>query len=681
MVEARRGDVVDDFFGTPVADPYRWMEDPDDPETRAWSETQSHAAEEYLTALPARGVIHQRLTRLWDYPKQSAPAMHGGRSFFFRNDGLQNQSVLYWQERGASEPTVLLDPNTLSADGTAALSAIAFSHDGAWLAYGVSQSGSDWQEIRVRAVETGADGIDLLRWCKFSSIAWKRDGSGFFYNRFPEPGTVPAEDEYRFNRVCWHERGTDQAADTIVFAQTEITDLRFAPLTTEDGDYLLLYGSVGTETKNRLYYRAMESDGPFIRLLDEADANYTPIEMIGNVLYLKTDRDAPRGRIIAIDLTTPDRDHWREIVPESDDTIAFAAMLGRRFVVGTMHDAHHRLRVSALDGAFEREIALPTLGSIVELEGNRDDAQIFFSFTSFLHPTTVYGCDLTTGIVTQLHAPTVALDASAYETVQVFSPSKDGTRIPMFLTYKRGLVLDGTNPTLLYGYGGFDISLTPSFAVSRLPWLEAGGVYALANLRGGGEYGDAWHEAGKRERKQNVFDDFIAAAEWLIASGYTRTARLAIDGRSNGGLLVAACMLQRPDLFGTVICEVPVTDMLRFQRFTAGRYWTVEYGDAEVAEEDFRFLLAYSPLHNVRPTAYPPTLVATADSDDRVVPSHAKKFTATLQAAQRGDAPIILRLDLKAGHGQGKPTAKVIDEQADILAFLFDQFGMTLPSA
>ncbi len=680
MTEARRGDVVDDFFGTAVADPYRWLEDSDDPETVAWGEAQSRAAASYLGALPARAALHRRLTALWDYPRQSAPMRHGDRYYFFKNDGLRNQSVLYASDDPQRDLVVILDPNGLSADGTVALVNAAFSHDGAYLAYGTSQSGSDWQEIRVRDTASGEDGDDLLEWCKFSTVAWKCDGSGFFYNRFPEPGTVPPNEEYAHNRVYWHARGTAQANDPLVYERPDEKDLRFAPIITEDGAYLLLHGAVGTETKNRLYYRPVDGDGPFVRLLDDADANYTPIEMIGSILYLKTDRDAPRGRIIAIDLHHPERADWREIVPEGEDTLAFAAMVGGKLALVPMHDASHRLRIYALDGTLVRDVPLPRLGSIVELSGRRDDPELFFAFTSFLHPTTLYRYDIATGDLAPHFAPTTPFDPASYETTQVFYPSRDGTRVPMFLTHKRGLARDGSNPTLLYGYGGFDISMTPGFSVTCLPWLEAGGVYAVANLRGGGEYGDAWHEAGKRERKQNVFDDFIAAGEWLIANGYTRSSCLAINGRSNGGLLVAACLVQRPELFGAVVCEVPVTDMLRFQKFTAGRYWTVEYGDAETSEENFRFLSAYSPLHNIRVGfAYPSTLVATADSDDRVVPAHAKKFTAALQASHSGDAPILLRLELKAGHGQGKPTRKLIDEYADILAFLFDTFGMPTP--
>ena len=680
MIEARKGGVVDDFFGTPVADPYRWLENPDDPETVAWSEAQAERAEAYLRALPERAAIHARLTALWDFPKYSAPQPKGGRRFFTKNDGLQNQAVLYGQDAPDTAPFVLIDPNTLSADGTVALTNLAYDHDGARLAYATSQSGSDWQEIRVRDVATRADGPDRLMRCKFTNIAWTRDGTGFYYSRYPEPGTVPPEDENAYVRVYWHACGTPQAADALVFACPQEKELRFAPITTEEGRYLLLSGVVGTETKNRLYYRPIGSEGDFVRLVDAADANYTPIEIVGDLLYLRTDLDAPRGRVIAVDLAHPGRERWREIVPEQDDVLDVAAMLNGHLALLYLRDARHRLALHAPDGTFRREIALPTLGSVVELTGERDGPETYLTFTSFLYPPTVFRYDWDADRLAPLHEPAVPFDAAGYETTQVFYPSKDGTNIPMFLTHKKGLALDGANPTLLYGYGGFNISLTPSFAVSRLAWLESGGVFALANLRGGGEYGEEWHAAGKREKKQHVFDDFIAAGEWLIASGYTNPSRLAIMGGSNGGLLVAACLLQRPDLYGAVLCLVPVTDMLRFQRFTAGRYWTVEYGDATAREEDFRFLHAYSPLHNVKPdVAYPPTLVATADTDDRVVPAHAKKFTAALQAAQAGDAPILLRLDRKAGHGMGKPTAKVIDEQADLYAFLWHTFGMAPP--
>lgn len=698
MSVARRDDTAEDYYGTQVADPYRYMENPDDPATRAWSEAQAAAARDFLQALPGRDALLNRLTTLYDYAKYSAPRHKGDRYFFSKNDGLQNQAVLYYQDSltGPSAPAIVLDPNTLSTDGTAALSTVAYSDDGTLLAYGVSQSGSDWQEIRMRDVAVGRDFPETLAWCKFTSIAWlprtaepeaATVDAGFFYNRLPEPGTVPAGDEALYSRVCWHILGTPQEHDVLVYERPDAKELRFSPNATDDGQYLILYVSHGTATQNRVYYRKLDDTeregGPseFVRLLDSEDANYRPIDNDGHIFYFRTDLNAPKGRIIAVDLTQPARDNWREVVPESTDVMDFVATVHGELVVGYLHDAHHRLVRYTKTGEMIGEIALPALGTVTELRAERDDAEMFLAFTTFLSPTVAYRFDFATGTLAPLFAPQVDFPLTEYETTQVFYESKDGTRVPMFLTHKQGLALDGTNPTLLYAYGGFDISVTPTFASTRLPWLEAGGVYAVANLRGGGEYGEDWHAAGKRERKQNVFDDFIAAAEWLIAHRYTNPQRLAIEGRSNGGLLTAACLLQRPDLFGAVHCGVPVTDMLRFQRFTAGRFWTVEYGDAEAAEADFRFLLAYSPVHTVREGgAYPATLITTADTDDRVVPMHGKKFAAALQHAQSGANPILLRIETKAGHGAGKPTAKVLEEQADIYAFLFDRLGMVPPT-
>ncbi len=691
---ARRDDTADDYYGTRVADPYRYMEDPHDPATRAWTEAQSAEAEAYLRALPGRDDLLARLTALYDFPKEGAPWRRGERYFQYRNTGLQNQAVLYLREGLDATPTLVLDPNILSEDGTAAVTTTAVSDDGMLLAYGVSQSGSDWQEIRVRQVSAGRDFPEVLRWCKFSRVAWiPRTGAaeaadvdaGFFYNRPAAPDHEPTAEEATQSRVYWHTLGTPAAEDTLVFAQPDDLDLRFAPTVTDDGRYLLLYGQRGTDPQNRLYYRELDgterTGGPseFVRLLDEEDADYTAIDSDGPLLYLRTDRDAPRGRIVAIDLREPGPEHWREIVPQGPDTIDFVHAANGEFVVGYLHDAYHRLVRHAKTGESLGEIALPTLGTVSQPTGERDDAEMFVAFTSFLYPTTVFRYDFATETLAVFAQPQIAFPIDEYETTQVFYPSKDGTRVPMFLTHRRGLALDGTAPTLLYAYGGFNISMTPGFASARLSWLEAGGVYAVANLRGGGEYGEEWHAAGKRERKQDVFDDFIAAAEWLVAHKYTSPRRLAIQGGSNGGLLVAACLLQRPDLYGAVHSAVPVTDMLRYQRFTAGRFWTVEYGDADASAEDFRFLHAYSPAHNVREgVAYPATLVTTADTDDRVVPMHAKKFAAALQRAQAGDAPITLRIETKAGHGAGKPTAKVLEEQADIYAFLFAHLGVVM---
>ncbi len=580
------------------------------------------------------------------------------------------------QERLDGEARVVIDPNALSTDGTIALTNQAFSKDGKFLAYGLSRGGSDWQEVKIRNLDTGQDYAETLQWCKFTGIAWTHDHNGFYYTRFPEPGSVAKQDENNFNRVYYHRLGTPQAQDPLVYERPDFKELGFAPIVTEDGKYLVLFVYHGTDPKNRLYYREVSSTGPFIKLLEEGDASYTPIDNDGAVFYFQTDLNAPRGRIIAIDLDRPERANWKELIPQQPDVLSFVAMVNDQFVAAYMHDAHHVLKVRDRAGKFVRDIALPTIGSISGLSGKRQDTEMFVQFTSFLFPPSTFRYDFKTSQMAIFREAGIKFDAAPYETQQIFYSSKDGARVPMFITHKKGLAHNGDLPTLLYGYGGFNVSLTPYFSVSSLVWLENGGVLAIPNLRGGGEYGEDWHQAGILERKQNVFDDFIAAAEWLIANGYTNDKKIAINGGSNGGLLVAACLIQRPDLFGAAICQVPVIDMLRYHKFTVGRYWVSDYGDAD-KPEDFKFLYAYSPLHNVRPgVAYPPTLITTADTDDRVVPAHAKKFAATLQAAQAGDNPILIRIETKAGHGGGKPTTKQIEEAGDIYAFLFKIFGM-----
>ncbi len=675
---ARRDDTVDNYHGTLVADPYRWLEDPAAPDTLAWVEAQNAITEDYLAKIPARAALRDRMTALWDYPKYSVPSHKGKYYFYSKNDGLQNQSVLYRQESLQGPSNLMIDPNILSEDGTTALVTQSFSKDGELLVYGLSRHGSDLQELHIRQVESGVEYVEVIHWGRFPSVAWKRDKSGFFYNRLPEPGSVPPEDQSNYSQVYWHTLDTPQREDRLVFERPDFKELSFSPFMSDDEEYLMLYVWNGTDPKNRFYYREAESDGPFIRLLDDADASFNFIGNDGPIFYFQTTLDAPRKRIIAIDSGHPQRENWREVMPQQDDAIEFALMVNHQFVITYLHDAHHEIKIYGIDGRYERDIPLPAPGSIVEVAGEYDQTELFFSFTSFLYPSTIYRYDFTGSALTLYHAPKLDFDASCYETKQVFYSSKDGTRIPMFLTHKKGLKLDGSNPTLLSGYGGFDVSLTPSFSVPALVWLEHGGLYAVANLRGGGEYGEAWHLAGTLERKQNVFDDFIAAAEWLIANKYARSSRLAIQGGSNGGLLVAACMVQRPDLFGAVICQVPVIDMLRYHKFTVGRYWVTDYGNAEANPEHFKFMYAYSPLHNVKAgVAYPASLILAADTDDRVVPAHAKKFAATLQAAHAGDNPILLRIEMKAGHGFGKPTTKLIEERSDIWAFLFERFGMS----
>ena len=673
---ARKSDVVDDYHGTKVADPYRWLEDPDSPESRSWIEAENRLTNAYLADIPARGRIRDRLTKLWNYPKFGAPFRKAGRYFFFKNDGLQNQSVLYKQASLSANPETLLDPNLLSEDGTVALSSLAVSDDGRLLAYGTAASGSDWEEFRVRDVATGQDRPDHLKWIKFSGASWTKDGAGFFYSRYPEPTEKALTDVNRFQKLYYHRLGTDQAEDVLVYERPDQPDWGMNAEVTDDGRYAILNVWLGTDRRNRVYYRDLKSakrptvKGDVVRLLDDFDASYAFVGSDGSVFYFLTDLDAPRKRVIAIDTRHPERGRWREVIPQGPDVLEGVQIIHDTFVANSMHDASSRLRLFGLDGRPLKELTLPTLGSVGAISGERKDDEMFYAFTSFLYPTTIFRYDFKTGATSVFKAPTIDFDPSGYETKQVFYASKDGTRVPMFITHKKGLALDGSNPTLLYGYGGFNISLTPSFSVSNLVWLERGGVYAVPNLRGGGEYGEEWHQAGMLDRKQNVFDDFIAAAEYLIAQRYTSTPKLAIAGGSNGGLLIGAVLNQRPDLFGAALPAVGVMDMLRFHKFTIGWAWVTEYGSADSVAQ-FPYLYKYSPLHNIHPgTKYPATLVTTADHDDRVVPGHSFKFTATLQAAQAGPAPVLIEIETKAGHGAGKPTSKIIEEQADRMAFL-----------
>ncbi len=676
---APKGDVVDDYHGTPVADPYRWLEDPDADDTVAWVEIQNRITRRFVQT-PDRPKILRRLTELYDFPRYSMPYTEGGRTFYSKNDGLQNQPVLYVQDSAGSEPRVVLDPNTWSADGTVALASWEPSRDGRKLAYARSAGGSDQQEIRVRDVDAGQDLPEALRWCKFSSIAWHPDNSGFFYNRYPDPKTVAEQDRNSFNRVYWHALGTPQGADQLVYERPDAKLLSFYPYVTEDGRYLVLLVHKGTDPKNRVYYRPLDSSGDFVRLLDSADASYSLIENIGTTFYFLTDLDAPRKRIVAIDIDKPGRESWREVVAHSDDSgdvIDFVTMVNNRFVLGRMRDVQHVLQIVDLNGELVEQVPLPGIGSVFGVSGKREDFCFYFLYTSYLTPPTIFRYDFETGSTTMFRKPELKFDPDAFVTRQVFFESADGTRVPMFITHRKGIERHGHNPTLLYGYGGFNISLTPYFSFARLMWVEQGGIYAVANLRGGGEYGEQWHQAGVLDRKQNAFDDFIAAAEYLIARGYTSTKKLAVMGGSNGGLLTAACMLQRPDLFGAVVSAVPVIDMLRYHTFTVGKFWVSDYGNAEETKEHFRFLYAYSPLHNVKHgVAHPPTLITTADTDDRVVPAHGKKFAATLQEKDAGKNPILLRVETRAGHGRGKPTSKKLEEKADIYAFLFKVLEM-----
>ena len=683
----RKGDVVDDHHGTKVPDPYRWLEDVDADETRAWVEAQNRVTFAYLEQIPQREAIRRRLTELWNYPKYGSPFQKGGRYFFFKNSGLQNQSVLYMQDSLTGEPAVLLDPNTLSADGTVALSTLALSDDGRLLVYGTSGSGSDWQEFRVRDVATRSNHVDHLKWIKFSGAAWTHDGAGFFYSRYPEPaaGGDALLAMNRDQKVYYHRIGTAQSADRLIYERPDHPDWGFSGDVSADGRYVVYSVWLGTDRRNRVYYQDLGDpkrpriEAPVVRLLDDFDAAYEFVGNDGPVFYFSTDQSAPRKRVIAVDTRRPDRAAWREVIPQGADVLEGIQIVSNTFVARYLHDAHSQLQLFALDGTPRGDVPLPTLGSIVQVSGERRDTEMFYAFTSFLYPTTIFRHDFTTGRSSVFKAPEIAFDPSGYETVQVFYESRDGTRIPLFLTSKRGLPRDGGNPTYLYGYGGFNVNLTPGFSIGVLAWLELGGVYAQPILRGGAEYGEEWHQAGMLDRKQNVFDDFIAAAEYLIRERYTSPAKLAIGGGSNGGLLVGAVMNQRPELFAAAIPAVGVMDMLRFHKFTIGWAWVTEYGSADSAAH-FPFLYRYSPLHNLRPgTRYPATLVTTADHDDRVVPGHSFKYAAALQAVQAGPAPVLIRIETKAGHGAGKPTAKIIEEQTDRWAFLVRALGMMQP--
>jgi prolyl oligopeptidase len=671
---ARQSDVADDYHGVRVADPYRWLEDPDSPETIAWVEAQNALTRAGLDSDRRQDLVKQ-LTKLYDFPRTSVPTRRGRYYFFTHNTGLQDQPVLYVQDDGDGSRRILIDPNAMNVDGPLALTALAVNEDGTLAAYGLSKSGSDRQEIFIRNVADGSDLRDRLRWVKFASIAWVKDGSGFYYTRFPEPGSVAAGDENYFNTVYYHRIGDEQALDRLIFEKPDERETVFGVEVSHDDRWAVITAFRGSSDRSEVYAidRQAAIDRP-VPLLTGFSAAYSFIESSGDRLLFRTDAGAPRGRIIAI---APLQSHEPpvELVPESSDKLSSAAVIHQTLVAGYMHNASDTLRLFTLNGEPAGHVALPSIGSLTGISGRPDDTEMFFGFTSFVHPPANYRFDFTTRELAPFGQRHLGFDSDQYETQQVWYPSKDGTPVSMFLVFRKGLARDGHRPVLLTGYGGFNISLTPAFDPSNFVLLEKGGIYAVPNLRGGGEYGEAWHEAGMFERKQNVFDDFIAAAEWLIASGYSNPKRIAIEGGSNGGLLTAAVMVQRPDLFGAVVCRVPVADMLRYHRFTVGRFWISEYGSADDAAQ-FPFLYRYSPLHNVVDgTAYPPILITTADTDDRVAPGMAKKFAARLQAAGHG-GPVLIRVETKAGHGAGKPLSKTIEEDADILAFVFGSLGV-----
>ncbi len=683
--ETRMSDHVDVYHGVKVPDPYRWLEDDvrTSQDVAEWVKAQNEVTFKYLKAIPARPLIEKRLTQLWNYEKYGSPFKRGGRYYYFKNDGLQNQYVLYRLESLDAEPKVLIDPNTWSKDGTVALAGTAFSDDGKYLAYGIQDAGSDWRTWRVMDIETQEVLDEELKWIKFSGASWTRDSKGFFYGRYPEPEEGAAFQNLNVNqKVYYHRVGTPQSEDVLVYERPDHPDWGFSTDVSEDGRWLVITVWKGTDDKYQVYYKDLaEPYGMPIQLIGNFDQDCTFVGNEGTLFYFKTDLKAPKKRVIAIDVKHPEPEHWKEILPETKNVLTDVGLVGNLFIAHYLQDAKTQIRIHETNGEFVREVEFPTLGTASGFDGRRSDTETFYSFSSFATPPSIYRYDLITGKSTLLRQAKVDFNPEGYEVKQVFYQSKDGTKVPMFLAYKKGIKLDGNNATLLYGYGGFNIPMTPSFSISRLLWMEMGGVFAMANLRGGGEYGEEWHRAGTKLNKQNVFDDFIAAAEWLIDNGYTNRKKLAIQGGSNGGLLVGAVMTQRPDLIGVALPAVGVMDMLRFHKFTAGRFWVDDYGSSDDPEE-FEALQKYSPYHNLKPGVdYPATLVTTADTDDRVVPGHSFKFAAQLQKSHTGETPVLIRIETRAGHGAGKPTSKIIEEISDMWAFAVKNLDMKLPAS
>ena len=665
---------VDEYFGVKVSDPYRWLENDTSAQTAAWVEAENKVTNTYLQKIPFRGKLLKRLTELSSYEKVGAPSKHHGKWYFSRNDGLQNQYVIYVKDQLDGEARVFLDPNKLSSDGTVALKSLSFSHNGRWAAYAISRSGSDWQEFFVIDLMTGELTDDHIEWAKFSRAAWQ--GDGFYYSAYDRP--TDGKEFSNVNaghKIYYHKMGTPQSQD-VLFYQNPTQPMRFYEVdVNEDETIIYLYES-GAGAGNNLFVRDLrQKDSQFIQLTDNMDYQYNPIYNEGDKIYLYTNYGAPKGRIMTADIRKPGINDWLELIPEQKNMLSFANVINRQLILTYNQDASDHAFIYDLDGKLRHEVKLPMVGS-VDFTGNEKQPECFYTFASFTMPGTIYRYDMDKNESILYAQPNVKFKQQDYESQQIFFESKDGTRVPMFITYKKGLKRNGKNPVYLYGYGGFNIALGPGFSATRIPFLEKGGIYAQVNLRGGSEYGEAWHLAGTKMQKQNVFDDFISAAEYLIREGYTSKQKLAIVGGSNGGLLVGACMTQRPDLFKVAIPQVGVMDMLRYHKFTIGWNWASDYGTSDDSKEMFEYLKGYSPLHNLKPgISYPATLVTTADHDDRVVPAHSFKFAATLQECHKGPNPVLIRIDTKAGHGGGKPLAKVLEEQADIYSFILYNMG------
>lgn len=673
--KAEKDGTVDEYFGEKVADPYRWLENDTSAQTAAWVEAENQVTNAYLQKIPFREKLLKRLTELANYEKLSAPRKRHGKWYFYKNDGLQNQYVLYVMDELGGEPRVFLDPNKLSEDGTVALKGTYFSHDGQWMAYAISRSGSDWQEFYVIDLKTGELTSDHIEWAKFSGAAWK--GDGFYYSSYDRP--TEGKEFSNVNegmKIYYHKMGTPQSED-VLFYQNPTQPKRFYEVITNEEETLMYLYEAGAGAGDNLFVRDLrQPESQFIQMTSNMDYLYTPIYDEGGKIYLSTNYGAAKGRIMVADIQQPGIDSWQELIPEQENVLSDASVINRQLILTYQKDASDHAYLYGLDGKLRNEIKLPSVGS-VGFTGDEKEPECFYTFTSFTVPGTIYSYDMAKNESKLYSSPKVNFRLGDYTSEQVFFHSKDGTRIPMFLTYKKGLKRNGKNPVYLYGYGGFNIALTPSFSANRIPFLENGGIYAQVTLRGGSEYGEEWHLAGTKMQKQNVFDDFIGAAEWLISEGYTSKDYLAIVGGSNGGLLVGACMTQRPELYRVAIPQVGVMDMLRYHKFTIGWNWASDYGTSEDSKEMFEYLRGYSPLHNLKPgTAYPATLVTTADHDDRVVPAHSFKFAATLQECHQGNNPVLIRIDTKAGHGGGKPLAKILEEQADIYGFILYNIGV-----
>jgi prolyl oligopeptidase len=676
--EARATDHVDTLHGVEVADPYRWMEDLDSEELATWVKAQSELAFDYLRNIPEWQGIRDRVEELWNYEKISAPSRKANRYFFRRNDGLQNQSVTYWQDGLDGEPKILFDPNTWSEDGTVALKTSRVSEDGKYVAYGISKSGSDLVEFRGREIASGEILEDHIQHVKFSSPSWDAASQGFYYGRYPEGDLADAN---KGQKLYYHRVGTPQSEDFVVYERPEEPDQRFSGGETDDGQYFLLYVSGQKRSANQLYIKDLKTEGAeYIPLFEKFDARYWYLAHEGTRVWIQTDFEAPNMRVVSFDISDPSPERWTEIIPEKPEALRGISVLNNQLVARYLKDAYSQVKIYDLEGKHVRDVDLPGIGTVYGFNGKREDTKTFITYTSYTTPADIYEYDMVSGERTLWRRPDVKFDPDRYTTNQVFFESKDGTKVPMFLTHRKDLTLDGSNPAYMYGYGGFNSPMTPGFSLTSVVWMEMGGVYAVVCCRGGGEYGKAWHDAGSRREKQNTFDDFIGAAEWLIAEKYTSSPKLAIAGGSNGGLLVGACMTQRPELFGACLPAVGVMDMLRFHKFTIGGAWRPDYGDPD-DPDDFKVLYSYSPYHNLKPgTTYPSTMVSTADHDDRVVPSHSFKFAARLQACHAGDNPVICRIETKAGHGAGMPTSKRIDSVADRWAFLVKVLNIEVES-